>query len=125
MLKLIRETGQRFGAERGANRVVSVFSLLTLACVWALTLSFIVPRLGSLTFLRLHYSAAFGVDWIDRWQYLLIFPALGLAVFVVNGYFAGILGRRHRSLGLAMHLATLVVEVLIAAGTLIAVLLNS
>ena len=91
---------------------------------WASVLFFVVPRLGTLQFLRLHYTARLGVDWIGQWWMILSFPLFGLAVFFVNLYFADVLSRQSRSLGLVAHTSTLLTEAALAFGGIAAVLLN-
>ena len=85
---------------------------------------FVVPRLGTLEFLRLHYTARLGVDWIGQWWMIFSFPIFGLAVFFVNLYFADVLTRQHRSLGFVAHTSTLFTEAALAFGGIAVILLN-
>ena len=91
---------------------------------WAVIVAFVIPRLGELRFLRLHYSAAQGIDWIGDWRAIFTFPAIGLAAFFCNVIFASSLGRRDRALGRLLMGGTVIVELILAIGGVIAVLLN-
>jgi hypothetical protein len=86
--------------------------------------SFVLPRLGKLGFLRLHYTSRLGVDWIDDWWMIFTFPVVGLIIFFLNGWLAGQLARRHRSLGHLVHTYSAVVETILAVAAIIAVVLN-
>ena len=98
--------------------------MLVLAFHFAFVIQFIVSHFDDLQFLRLHYATGIGVDWIDRWWYLFVFPFLGLATLAINLWFATILARRKIALGVMIVVATTVLEILFAASGLIAVLLN-
>ena len=105
-------------------RIAAAGAFTVLMVHWAFIVAFIVPRLGSLRFLRLHYSAAQGIDWIDDWHAIFTFPALGLAAFFCNVAFAVVLAKRDPLLGRMLMAATVVVELMLAVGGIIAVLLN-
>lgn len=105
-------------------RLTAAAAFAVLMVHWAFIVAFVIPRLGELRFLRLHYSAAQGVDWIGDWRAIFTFPAIGLAAFFCNVVFASALGRRDRALGRMLMGGTVVVEVLLAVGGVIAVLLN-
>jgi hypothetical protein len=106
-------------------RVAVIAAFVILVLHWAVVIAFIYARLGTLDFLRLHYTAAEGVDWVDRWQSLLIFfPGFGFVVFFVNLTMACLLARRRKTLGRIILVATVIVEALLAVGGTIAVLLN-
>jgi hypothetical protein len=115
----------RFGMRDRATTALGGFSLLVLALHCAFISLFLYPRIGALHFLRLHYSTAFGIDWIAEWRYILVFPLLGAAAFVANGIIAGALGEERPMFSLSMLYATALLEVAFAAAGVIAVLLNS
>ena len=102
--------------------VFVAFVPLILQC--AAIFAFVVPRLDVLHFLRLRYTAAQGVDWVDVWYAIFFFPVLGLAIFLVNVAVALRLGRHNRSLGHIVVLATAFIEAMLAISGIIAVLLN-
>lgn len=108
---------------RGAAAYVWASAALALASLLAV-LAYVVPRWGELRFLRLHYTAALGIDWVADWRWLFVFPALAWAILPVNGWLAGRLAGRQRRLGLMMLAATLLVETFILAGAGLAVSLN-
>lgn len=91
---------------------------------WVLIIAFLMPRLGTLGFLRLHYTASQGIDWVDDWRAIFVFPAFGLAALACNFAFAAALARTRRQIGRMVLVGTLFVEIIIAAGGVIAVLLN-
>lgn len=107
-----------------AMRLTAAAAFAVLMVHWAFIVAFLVPRLGELRFLRLHYSAAQGIDWIGDWRAIFTFPGLGLAAFICNLGFSSALGRRDPVLGRMLMGATVVVEILLAVGGVIAVLLN-
>ncbi|HTM68972.1 MAG TPA: hypothetical protein VL426_06780 [Candidatus Binatia bacterium] len=107
-----------------ATRITAAAAFSVLMVHWAFIVAFVMPRLGELQFLRLHYSAAQGIDWVDDWRAIFLFPAVGLAAFACNVAFAVLLARRDRALGRLLMGATVVVELLVAVGGVIAVLLN-
>ncbi len=105
-------------------RAATVAAFAPLAIQWAAILAFVVPRLGTLHFLRLHYTAAQGIDWVDVWYAIFLFPIIGLAVFAVNLALALWLGKRNRLLGRVVISATVFIEGILAVSGIIAVLLN-
>lgn len=105
-------------------RVAAMTAFAVLAAHWLFILAFVVPRLGGLRFLRLHYTAAHGIDWVAEWQAIFTFPGIGLAAFFVNVAIATALARNNRSLGRIVLGTAVLVEVLLAAGGVLAVLLN-
>jgi hypothetical protein len=113
------------GPQEPAAKAMGYAAVAILALHWAVVIAFLAARAGSLGFLRLHYTAALGVDWVAEWWYLFIYPVLGCASLLVNVWLSGVLARRHPPLGILVLGATLAVEVLLAAGALFAVLLNS
>lgn len=101
-----------------------MFSLGVLVAHWIVVFAFVVPRLGTLEFLRLHYTATIGVDWIGAWWMIFSFPVFGLFVYFVNIYFANLLTKQHRSLAIVVHASTALTEMALAFGGIAAVLLN-
>lgn len=113
------------GPQEPAAKAMGYAAVAVLALHWAVVVGFLAARAGTLGFLRLHYTAALGVDWVGEWWYLFVFPALGCASLLVNAWFSGVLARRHPPLGLLVLGTTVVIELLLAAGAFLAVLLNS
>jgi len=124
MLGKMGKLENMFGVTGRSGWLMLALASFALLADWLLTLWFVVPRYGQLGFLRLHYTASLGVDWVAEWWKLFIYPACGTLAFFVNGRFAGLLSKKHRMFGLLVLGATAVVEVLIAAGTAVAVMLN-
>ncbi|MBU0625833.1 hypothetical protein KKF05_05895 [Patescibacteria group bacterium] len=91
---------------------------------WLLIMWFIVSRLGSLEFLRLHYTAALGIDWIDVWWKIFVFPGAGLAVIVINGLLSGALVKSYQYLGLLLMSLTILLQIFFMIGGVMAMLLN-
>lgn len=108
----------------GATRALAAVAFVPLLIQWAFIVGFVVPRLGSLHFLRMHYDARGGVDWVDVWYAIFLYPAIGLAAFAVNLALAIHLAKRDQRLSRALLVATAFIEVLLAAGGVIVVLLN-
>lgn len=113
------------GVRDRSSLTIAAACLMVLIVHWAVIFLFIAPRLDSLDFLRLHYTASVGVDWIGDWWNIFVFPAAGFFVFFINGLLSGILAVKSRMLGLAVLVATLIIEVFLAAGGIMAVILNS
>lgn len=122
-MRFPRFTGVQLLQER-VGRAFFASALLVLALHWMLIIRFVAVRAGDLRFLRLHYTAALGVDWVDRWWYVFSFPLFGLASFLVNLWLAVLLAERRPALGVLMLSATAALEILLAAGGIIAILLN-
>ncbi len=106
-------------------RVATASAILVLALHCLFIIRFVAVRIGTLSFLRLHYTTAIGVDWVAEWWYIFSFPLLGLVTLLVNLWLATVLARRRAALGVLMLVATVVLEILLAAGGLIAMLLNA
>ncbi|OIO51337.1 hypothetical protein COY93_04135 [Candidatus Uhrbacteria bacterium CG_4_10_14_0_8_um_filter_58_22] len=113
-----------FGLYSRKAELAAVLSLVILLAHWSFLLWFSVSRLGTLKFLRLHYTAALGVDWIDSWWKIFVFPGFGLATFLVNAVLSGRLARSHRLFGLVIMWTTVFLEMVFAVGGVMAVLLN-
>lgn len=107
-----------------AMRVSAALAFAVLAAHWALVMAFVVPRIGTLRFLRLHYTASQGVDWVGEWYAIFTFPAIGLLAFFGNLAFATTLAKGNRQMGRMVLVATVLIELVLAAGGVIAVLLN-
>jgi hypothetical protein len=90
----------------------------------ALVLFFVWQRIGELDFLRLHYTAQLGVDWIDAWWYIFVFPALGWMTLVVNMPLGLLFHRYHAGYSGMMAVATLMIEIGLLAAGIFALLLN-
>ena len=119
-----RKIERLLGINSRAVEFMAAAAMGVLAVHWSLIIWFILPRLGSLDFLRLHYTAALGVDWIGAWWMIFVFPAFGLALFFVNALFAGMLAVRYRSFPPIMMAMTLFLESVAAVGGVMALLLN-
>lgn len=114
-----------FGLHDRASTAAAIIAAAVLLLNWGLIIAFLVPRLGTLHFLRLHYTAALGVDWVAEWWKVFSFPIFGCAALFVNGFFSGILSKKHRMLGLVILFSTVAVEMILAGGGAMAILLNS
>lgn len=124
MADLLRYRPLMLGIRDRAGMGLALAALVVLLGHWITVLWFVMPRLGTLDFLRLHYTAGLGIDWIDAWWYLFAYPAAGFLVLIANVLLASLLGKRHPALGLLVLSATLVVQVFLATGGIIAVFLN-
>ena len=114
-----------FGITDNWSAAAASFSFGVLLSHLVLVLSFVIPRWGQLEFLRLHYTAALGVDWIGPWWQISVFPAFGLLVFLVNGLLAGWLASRRPPMTAFILGSTAVLQVILVGGGFLAVLLNS
>lgn len=114
-----------FGIRSRTGWLFMVLAAVALAANWLAVVIFLASRPAGLPdFLRLHYTAALGVDWVAEWWKIFIYPGVGLAVFFINGFFSGILAKRHRMLGLLILGTTAVMEVLLTVAGFLAVMLN-
>jgi len=118
------DLGKFFGISSRSGWFLWSSGAAVLAANWLGIVIFLVSRSVNSGFLRLHYTAALGVDWVDVWWKIFIFPGFGLAVFFINGFFSGILTKKHRMLGLLMLGATDAVEIMLAIGAGLAIMLN-
>lgn len=105
-------------------RVAALMAFAILVAHWLFILAFVVPRLGGLGFLRLHYTAAHGIDWVAGWQAIFTFPGIGLAAFFLNLGIAAALAKTSPVLGRIVLGAAVLVEIFLAIGGVLAVLLN-
>ena len=113
-----------FGTPDRVSKIAAIVGLVVLAAHWGLVFAFIVPRLGTLGFVRLHHTATLGVDWIGEWWKLFVFPIAGCAAFFVNALLSGILTRRTVRAAPVIHVTTACLQVLLATAGVIALLLN-
>jgi len=113
-----------FGIYSRKIEVLAVLAMAVLLVHWLLLLWFVLSRIGELDFLRLHYTAALGVDWIDAWWKIFVFPGFGLAVFLVNGLLAGALSRSHKMFGSVLYAITIFLQLIFLVGGVMAMLLN-
>ena len=120
-----RRIRELFGLHDRTSAILALVAGLVLLLNWAAIIAFLAPRLGTLRFLRLHYTAALGVDWEAEWWKVFSFPILGCATFFINGFLSGMLARKHRMLGLTVLFATAVIEMALAGGGVMAIMLNS
>ncbi|MDD5251365.1 MAG: hypothetical protein PHT12_01880 [Patescibacteria group bacterium] len=114
----------RFGL---TDRLTAVMAALA-AAAWLVSLAavagFVLPRWGQTDFLRLHYTARWGVDWVAEWWNIAVFPAVGGVILLINGWLAGRLARQHRALAFLVYAATAANETLVAAASVLVVILN-
>ena len=113
-----------FGISGRSGLALVLVAGVLLALNLAFVLAFLFPRFGQLDFLRLHYTAELGVDWVAEWWKIFIFPCLGLMVFFSNALFSGILARRHRMYGNLVWTATVLVEAMLAAASFLVIRIN-
>lgn len=90
----------------------------------AVVLIFIVQRWNTLDFLRLHYTVDLGVDWIDQWWRIFLFPGLAFFTFLVNSTLIVLLKQKHVAYARMMSIATLMLELILFASAIFALLLN-
>jgi hypothetical protein len=119
-----RRFDRLFGIYNRPVEILAAVAVGMLAVHWMLVMWFVMSRLGTLRFLRLHYTATLGVDWIDSWWMIFAFPVFGLVVFVVNGLFSGALSAKFRSSALVLMSVTIFLEAVAAVGGVMAMLLN-
>ncbi len=91
----------------------------------AAILAFLLPRLSSLSDLKLRYTAEFGVNWVDDWRMLGLFPAVAAVSVVVDWLLARRLRKLHPSMGETMAVAGVLVSLAFAVAGGIALLLNA
>lgn len=101
-----------------------VASFAVLFVSWTALLVFVLPRYRELEFMRLHYTAQYGVDWVGPWQSAFTFPLLGLALILANLYLVAVLDQRFRGLAVLVAEATLLFEIVIAGAVGLAIFLN-
>jgi len=119
-----RKIERLLGINSRAVEIMASVAMGVLAVHWLLVMWFTLFRLGSLQFLRLHYTASLGVDWIGAWWMIFIFPAFGLVLFFVNASFAGAMSKRYRLFSPVIMSLTVFLEVVTAIGGIAALLLN-
>lgn len=106
------------------SKILAAVAFVPLLVQWAVIVIFIWPRLGTLDYLRLHYTAASGVDWVDDWRMLLVFPAMGLVSWFIDLALASRLAVTSHVLARLVMIMAVFVELLLAIGGILAVLLN-
>ncbi len=113
-----------FGLDDRQSAVMAAVSAAILTANLGNILRFLLPRIGTLEFLRLHYTARLGVDWVDDWWKIFTYPGLGLLILTVNGIIAGRSAGKNRLLGRLSYGVALACELLLAIGGALAVSLN-
>ncbi|MFA6603733.1 MAG: hypothetical protein WCT10_02730 [Patescibacteria group bacterium] len=116
--------GVAFGINGRSGLALTAAAGILLAVNFVLVLVFLLPRFGQLDFLRLHYTAELGVDWVAEWWKIFIFPGLGVMVFFSNALFSGILAKKHRLYGHLIWTATLAIEAMLAAASFLVIRIN-
>jgi len=106
-------------------RVWATVGFVILLVHWLFVLVFLLPRLGQLSFFRLHYTAEYGVDWIGNWYYIFTFPALGLVFHLLNGFVSDRLSSQYRLFSEMIVQSTVFLQIAFAAAGVMAVLLNA
>jgi hypothetical protein len=90
----------------------------------AMVVVFVVQRWNTLDFLRLHYTVDLGVDWIDRWWRIFLFPGLAFFTLLVNSALVVLLKQKHVAYARMMSVATLMLELILFASAIFALPLN-
>ena len=116
--------GKFFGITGPVGWVLWIMAAAALAANWLAVTIFLALHSGTSGFLRLHYTVALGVDWVAEWWKIFLYPGVGLAAFFINGFFSGILAKKHRMLGSLALGSTAAVEILLAIGGILAIMLN-
>lgn len=119
-----RKMERLLGINSRTVEVMAAVAVGVLVVHWMFVMGFVLSRIGSLRFLRLHYTAALGVDWVDAWWMIFMFPLFGLAAFFVNALLSGALSFKYRSSAIVIMSMTVFMEVLAAMGGVMALLLN-
>lgn len=120
-----RKLDRLFGIGGRTAEIMFAAAMAVLILHWLLVFSFVVSRLGSLGFLKLHYTAALGVDWIAGWWNVFLYPGFGLVVLLVNALLSGRLYRSQPVLGLTVLGSTVFLQVVCAVGGGMSLLLNA
>lgn len=118
-----KKVSAALGLDDRQSVVMAAVATVILAAHWGYILIFIIPRIGTLRFLRLHYTTELGVDWVDDWWKIFAYPGLGLLILAANGIIAGRLGRARLVSRLSYGVAV-VCEMLLAVGGALAVSIN-
>ncbi len=113
------------GLGGGMVKAWVIASLVVLGVHWLAVIAFLVPRLGRLDFLIIHYTVAYGADWHAPWYYIFLFPVLGMAMLYVNWKMAGRLAMRRRVFAELIVQITFMIQLGLAAAGVIAILLNA
>jgi hypothetical protein len=105
-----------------ATAVFFAVSVLANLAIWVLLLTQI-PRGSNQIFL--HYTIFFGVDDIGPWRELLVVPAGGLFILLVNGI-AGWLGfQKDKYLAHLLNAAACITQLFLLAASFLIVTLNT
>jgi hypothetical protein len=113
------------GVSGRTSKVAAILGLAVLALHWAVMAAFIVPRLGSLGYVRLHYTATLGVDWVGQWWKLFTFPIAGTVIAFVNALLSGMLIKSTPRGDIVIHCTTALLQIMLATAGIMALLLNS
>ena len=72
-----------------------ITSLFINGLIWLL----IIWRLpASTTWIPLHFSSYFGIDWIGPWVQITYYPLIGLAIIILNFFLASMEYNKNRQL---------------------------
>ena len=98
-----------------------VLAVLTLILpIWRL-----IPNLGDVSYIPLHYNIYYGIDRFGPWYYIFILPALGFLFLLINIIFESIFVKREFILSLFFAVTTIVVEATLLGSMILIVLLNT
>ena len=106
------------------GKTYAIAAAVVLAAHWALILRFVATR-EALAYFRLHYSVAYGIDWLDRWWLIFTYPFLALAAYAGTLLFAERVARHRKPLGTVLLASAVPVQAAFLAAGSIAILLNS
>lgn len=87
-----------------------ILALFLNLLIWLMSVLRIPP---SADWIPLHYHVFFGIDWFGPWTYILIYPAIGLFLIILNCVLAFILRIKEPFLSKILIWQNIVVQVLI------------
>lgn len=126
-MKIFSETRGLIAKVQTYRPIKALFFLIVLEVIlaWAVYLWKLLPLVGRVEPVAVHYSVQFGIDRLAAWYWTLLPPVLATLTFFLNSFFCLRLWRRERQeLALAVAVYTVVLEALFFAGTFVLVLLN-
>jgi hypothetical protein len=105
-------------------RYATLLAIILHLSQWVLIFVKLMPMVGSIDYLSLHYNIYFGVDLIGSWKRVFVFPAAGLIFLVLNAFIAAGLYKKEKFLSYILFLCSPLINAGILVALVLIILLN-
>lgn len=73
----------------------------------------------SINWIPLHFNTFFGIDWIGPWIQIFIYPALGLAIIIINLLINILVFLKEKYISFLLNYSALITQFIIFTGLII------